>query len=49
MARNNFEVNSGTILTSGSVAGIPYTYTVDSVSSVKSIVTAGAGTGKITT
>jgi len=39
---------SGTVLTSGSVAAIPYSYTVDTAGSVKSIVTAGAGTGKIT-
>jgi pectate lyase len=49
VARNNFEVNSGPILTSGSVASIPYSYSVDPASSVKSIVTAGAGTGKIST
>ncbi len=48
VARNNYLVNSGTILTSGTVAAIPYSYTVDTPSSVKSIVTAGAGTGKIT-
>jgi len=46
---NNFLVNSGapTARNSGSVAAIPYPYTVDANSSVKSIVTAGAGTGKI--
>jgi pectate lyase len=49
VARNNVLVNSGPILTSGSVAAIPYGYTVDNPGSVKSIVTAGAGTGKITT
>ncbi len=49
VARNNYEVNSGTILTGGSVASIPYSYSVDPAASVKSIVTAGAGTGKITT
>ena len=47
VARNNYLVNSGPILTSGSVGSIPYSYTVDTPSSVKSIVTAGAGTGKI--
>jgi pectate lyase len=47
VARNNYLVNSGPILTSGSVGQIPYSYTVDTPSSVKSIVTAGAGTGKI--
>jgi pectate lyase len=49
VARNNYLVNSGPVLTSGSVASIPYSYTVDTASSVKSIVTSGAGTGKITT
>ena len=49
VARNNVLVNSGPILTSGSVAAIPYAYTVDNPSSVKSIVTSGAGTGRITT
>ena len=46
---NNYLVNSGTpaSLNPGSVAAIPYAYTVDANSSVKSIVTAGAGTGKI--
>jgi len=46
---NNYLVNSGTPQSrnSGSVAAIPYSYTVDANSSVKSIVTAGAGTGKI--
>jgi pectate lyase len=45
--RNNFFVNSGTPMTNGSVASIPYAYTMDAASSVKSIVTAGAGTGKL--
>jgi pectate lyase len=49
VARNNVFVNSGTPQTAGSVASIPYSYTVDTPSDVKSIVTAGAGTGKITT
>ncbi|WP_117214035.1 pectate lyase family protein [Allorhizocola rhizosphaerae] len=46
---NNYLVNSGTPASrnSGSVAGIPYSYTVDANSSVKSIVMSGAGTGKI--
>ncbi|MBO0870683.1 MAG: pectate lyase [Micromonosporaceae bacterium] len=47
VARNNVLVNSGAILTAGSVAGIPYPYTVDDPNSVKSTVLAGAGTGKI--
>ena len=49
VARNNFFVNSGTGQTGGSVNGIPYSYSLDAASSVKSIVTAGAGVGKITT
>ncbi|MFI5897662.1 polysaccharide lyase family 1 protein [Actinoplanes sp. NPDC051513] len=46
---NNYLVNSGTPATrnGASVAAIPYAYTVDANSSVKSIVTASAGTGKI--
>jgi pectate lyase len=46
---NNFLVNSGTPQTrnGASVAAIPYAYTVDANNNVKSIVTAGAGTGKI--
>jgi pectate lyase len=39
----------GPVLTNGSVAGIAYSYTADAAGSVKSIVTSGAGTGKITT
>jgi pectate lyase len=49
VARNNVLVNSGPILTSGSVNPIPYSYTVDTPANVKSIVLAGAGTGKIST
>ncbi|GAB3434582.1 pectate lyase family protein [Flindersiella endophytica] len=45
--RNNFFSNSGTCAASGSVNGIPYSYSMDSASSVKSIVTAGAGVGKV--
>ncbi|WP_433300366.1 pectate lyase family protein [Actinoplanes sp. CA-030573] len=46
---NNYLVNSGTPQTrnGASVAAIPYAYTVDANNSVKSIVTASAGTGKI--
>jgi pectate lyase len=47
VARNNLLVNSGAGQTGGSVASIPYSYTVDSPSSVKGIVTAGAGVGHI--
>jgi pectate lyase len=47
VARNNLLVNSGAGQAGGSVASIPYSYSVDSPSSVKSTVTAGAGVGKI--
>ncbi|MFK3985292.1 polysaccharide lyase family 1 protein [Micromonospora sp. NPDC050397] len=47
VARNNHFVNSGTGQTGGSVASIPYNYQLDTASNVKSIVTAGAGTGRI--
>jgi pectate lyase len=47
VARNNHMVNSGSGQTGGSVANIPYPYTLDGASSVKSIVTGGAGTGRI--
>ncbi|ASW57736.1 hypothetical protein CIK06_15415 [Plantactinospora sp. KBS50] len=47
--RNNYFVNSGTPETNGSVASIPYSYTLDSASGVKASVTAGAGTGHIST
>ncbi|MEJ2852328.1 MULTISPECIES: pectate lyase family protein [unclassified Saccharothrix] len=45
--RNNFFVGSGAPQASGSVAAIPYSYTVDNAADVKSIVSAGAGAGKI--
>ncbi|MFF5214930.1 RICIN domain-containing protein [Micromonospora sp. NPDC000442] len=47
VARNNHFVNSGSGQTGGSVAGIPYSYTLDTPSNVKSIVTGGAGAGRI--
>ncbi|GLW24316.1 hypothetical protein Mame01_43590 [Microbispora amethystogenes] len=47
VARNNYLVNSGTPQTSGSVASIPYSYTVDNPSGVKANVLANAGTGRI--
>jgi pectate lyase len=47
VARNNHFVNSGPGQTGGSVAGIPYGYSADAAANVKSIVTAGAGVGKI--
>ncbi|NBM19378.1 polysaccharide lyase family 1 protein [Streptomyces sp. GC420] len=46
-AKNNHFVNSPAGQTGGSVAAIPYSYTADTASGVKSIVTAGAGVGKI--
>jgi hypothetical protein len=50
VARNNHFVNSGAGQAGGSVASIPYAYTLDSAANVKSIVTGtgGAGAGKIT-
>ncbi|MGW2622379.1 pectate lyase family protein [Micromonospora taraxaci] len=48
VARNNHFVNSPTGQAGGSVATIPYSYQLDTASNVKSIVTAGAGAGKIT-
>jgi pectate lyase len=47
VARNNYFVNSGSGQTGGSVASIPYSYSLDAASSVKSIVTSGAGAGRI--
>ncbi|MFC6087616.1 pectate lyase family protein, partial [Sphaerisporangium aureirubrum] len=43
VARNNQMVNSGAGQTGGSVASIPYSYSCDTPSQVKSIVTGGAG------
>ncbi|MBN6056863.1 right-handed parallel beta-helix repeat-containing protein [Nonomuraea sp. RK-328] len=47
VARNNHFVNSGAGDAGGSVAGIPYSYPLDAASGVKSIVTGGAGAGRI--
>jgi pectate lyase len=47
VARNNHFVNSGSGQAGGSVASIPYSYSADAASSVKSIVTANAGAGRI--
>ncbi|MCS7480701.1 polysaccharide lyase family 1 protein [Umezawaea endophytica] len=47
VARNNHFVNSGSGDAGGSVKSIPYSYTLDAASGVKSSVTSGAGTGKI--
>lgn len=46
VARNNHFVNSGSGDQGGSVRSIPYSYPLDSASSVKSVVTAGAGAGR---
>ncbi|WP_246002274.1 right-handed parallel beta-helix repeat-containing protein [Allorhizocola rhizosphaerae] len=45
--RNNFFVSSGSCQSGGSVASIPYQYSLDPPSNVKSIVTGGAGAGRI--
>ncbi|WP_216592765.1 pectate lyase family protein [Verrucosispora sioxanthis] len=47
VARNNHFVGSGSGQAGGSVNSIPYSYTLDAASSVKSIVTGGAGAGRI--
>jgi len=48
VARNNTFVSSGSGQAGGSVAGIPYSYSMDASANVKSIVSAGAGAGRIT-
>ncbi|GAA2558571.1 hypothetical protein GCM10010435_32030 [Winogradskya consettensis] len=47
VARGNLLVNSGAGQTGGSVASIPYSYTADAASAVKSAVTASSGAGRI--
>jgi pectate lyase len=47
VARNNIFVNSGAGDAGGSVGSIPYSYTLDTPSNIKSIVSSGAGAGKI--
>ncbi|MFC5831524.1 pectate lyase family protein [Nonomuraea insulae] len=47
VARNNHFVGSGSGQSGGSVKSIPYSYSLDGASSVKSVVTAGAGAGRI--
>ncbi|AXB41128.1 pectate lyase family protein [Amycolatopsis albispora] len=47
VARNNHFVNSGSGDQGGSVRAIPYSYSLDPASSVKSAVQGGAGTGKV--
>jgi pectate lyase len=46
VARGNHFVNSGTGDQGGSVKSLPYSYPLDSASTVKSVVTAGAGAGR---
>ncbi|MFI6094663.1 polysaccharide lyase family 1 protein [Lentzea sp. NPDC051213] len=46
VARNNHFANSGPGDQGGSVKSIPYSYPLDGASSVKSVVTAGAGAGR---
>jgi pectate lyase len=46
VARSNHFVNSGTGDQGGSVKSLPYSYPLDGASSVKSVVTAGAGAGR---
>ena len=47
VARNNQLTNSGPCETNGTVASIPYSYHLDDVSTVKALVTAGAGAGHL--
>jgi pectate lyase len=47
VARNNSFTNSGPCETNGSVAAIPYSYTAQSVGTVRASVQAGAGAGRI--
>ncbi|GAA3419722.1 hypothetical protein GCM10018952_60290 [Streptosporangium vulgare] len=47
VARNNYLTGSGSGQQGGSVASIPYSYSLDAASSVKSVVISGAGAGKI--
>lgn len=47
VARNNYLVGSGAGSQGGSVKAIPYSYTLESASTVKSKVQSGAGTGKV--
>jgi len=45
--RDNYFVGSGSPQSAGSVGSIPYSYRLDTASGVKSIVTSGAGVGRI--
>jgi pectate lyase len=49
VARNNVFQNSPTGTAGGSVAGIPYSYTLESATNARTSVINGAGTGKIST
>jgi len=46
--RNNVFVGSGSPQSAGGVGSIPYSYQLDNANNVKSIVTGGAGAGRIT-
>ena len=48
VARDNQLVNSGAGQTGGSVASIPYAYTLEAASTINSVVSSGAGAGKVT-
>jgi pectate lyase len=45
--RDNLFSGSGTPQASGSVASIPYRYTLEAASGIKARVSTGAGTGKV--
>jgi pectate lyase len=47
VARNNQMVSSGAGQTGGSVASIPYSYNLEAAASINSIVSSGAGAGKV--
>jgi pectate lyase len=47
VARSNHFVNSGSGQTGGTVNAIPYSYSMDQASNVRTIVTNGAGVGKV--
>ncbi|GIE95207.1 pectate lyase family protein [Paractinoplanes rishiriensis] len=47
VARNNHFTGSGSGQQGGSVASIPYSYSLEAASSIKSVVSSGAGAGKV--
>jgi pectate lyase len=47
VARNNTLVSSGAGQTGGSVASIPYAYTLEASGTINSVVSSGAGAGKV--